>query len=172
MRKLLLYAILLVVVCYAAVTGYYLWPGTPLEAGVTADKVVVLKGPRKLLLMKGDEVLKAYRISMGAAPYGHKERQGDGRTPEGTFQIDRKNPRSQFHLSLGLNYPLAEDRARARAGGYDPGGDIFIHGQSKLLGTNGFVGRDWTLGCIAVSNAAMEELFAAISVGTTVEIRP
>lgn len=144
-------------------------PQPPLTGVV--DYILVDKSARRMQVYREGALLKSYPIALGFSPEGDKEREGDGRTPEGIYKIDRKNPNSQFYLSLGLNYPLAEDKERARKGGYDPGGDIFIHGQPNLLGKASFIARDWTLGCIAVSNGAMDELFPAISIGTVIEIR-
>ena len=97
-------------------------------------------------------------------------RQGDGRTPEGVFRIDRRNDRSAYHLSLGLDYPRAQDRARAAAGGYDPGGDIMIHGQPNALPDGAVLKGDWTAGCIAVSDDEMEEIWTLVPTGTPIVI--
>ena len=116
--------------------------------------------------------MREYRIALGFAPEGDKARQGDGKTPEGLYKIDRRNDRSKFYLSLGIDYPQAQDRQRARAGGYDPGGDIFIHGQPNQIAEGYRVKGDWTEGCVAIDNAQIAELFAATPIGTEVEIRP
>jgi len=136
------------------------------------DHILVDKSDREMIVYRDGKALKRYDVGLCVAPSGDKVREGDGKTPEGIFRIDRKNPNSQFYLSVGIDYPLPEDRARAAAGGYSPGGDIFIHGQPKGITGRMKIGRDWTAGCIAVSNAEMEELFAAIPYGITVEIRP
>ena len=109
--------------------------------------------------------------SPALAPYGDKVQQGDGKTPEGMFTITRRNPNSKYHLSLGIDYPQADDIARARATGVDPGGDIFIHGQPNGFGKLATIPTDWTAGCIAVSDAEIEELWRVVQTGTTVEIR-
>ena len=106
---------------------------------------------------------------MGFAPRGHKFKEGDGRTPEGRYIIDRRNPNSSFHLSLGINYPRPQDVARARAAGVDPGGEIFIHGQRRPWDPKG---PDWTAGCIAVTNKEMERIYAMVRNGTPVYILP
>jgi murein L,D-transpeptidase YafK len=139
-----------------------------------ADRVVVEKAARTLTLYRDSTALKNYHVALGFAPEGAKERQGDGRTPEGLYVIDRRNPKSQFHLALHISYPNEEDRARAAAAGVDPGGDIFIHGLPNGFGHAGalFNLRDWTLGCIAVTNAEIEEIWAAVPDGTPIEIRP
>jgi murein L,D-transpeptidase YafK len=125
-----------------------------------------------MVVYSGAVALQTYKIALGSNPVGDKARQGDGRTPEGIFRIDRKNAASAYTLSLGLDYPQAQDRARASAGGYDPGGDIMIHGQPNSLGDDKVIRGDWTAGCIAVPNQAIREIFAATEVGTVVEVRP
>lgn len=135
------------------------------------DRIVIEKTARQMTLYQGDVVVRTYEIALGFAPDGDKVRQGDGKTPEGIYKIDRRNPQSAYHLSLGINYPLPEDRARAAAGGYDPGGDIFIHGQPNGMPDVTLLRGDWTHGCIAVSNAEMREIFKVTPVGTVVEIK-
>lgn len=139
-----------------------------------ADRVVVEKAARTLTLYRDGKALKSYRVALGFAPEGAKERQGDGRTPEGQYIIDQRNPKSAFHRSLHISYPDTSDRARAAAAGVDPGGDIFIHGLPNGFGYLGAVLnlRDWTLGCIAVTNAEIEEIWAAVPAGTPIEIKP
>jgi murein L,D-transpeptidase YafK len=143
----------------------------PLPPSVTADKVLVLKGERKLLLMKGEEVLKTYIISLGGNPVGGKIRQGDSKTPEGNYVLDRHNAHSQYHKSIHISYPNAEDVARARKRGVPPGGDVFVHGLPNDF--HGPSGRgDWTEGCIAVTNQEIDEIWWAVADGTPIEIRP
>lgn len=122
-----------------------------------------------MYLLHDTQVLKSYDIDLGFQPRGHKKLRGDGRTPEGSYIVDRKNPGSEFHLSLGLSYPNAADIAKAKDLGFDPGGDIFIHGASGRTGTRG---TDWTFGCIAVSNREIEDVFAMVGEGTQVDINP
>lgn len=136
------------------------------------DRIVVEKAKRRMVVYRGDEALREYRVALGFASNGPKIQQGDGKTPEGVFRIDRVNAQSSYHLSLGLDYPKPADRARAKAGGYDAGGDIFIHGQPNGLPDDTLLKTDWTAGCIAVSNAEIREIFAAVSVGAIVEVRP
>ncbi|MGA8741251.1 MAG: L,D-transpeptidase family protein [Terracidiphilus sp.] len=144
----------------------------PLPAFATADSVIVLKGERKLLLMKGGEVLKAYSVSLGGNPVGPKIREGDSRTPEGDYVLDRHNANSQFHRSIHISYPNAEDLARARKKGVPPGGNLFIHGvPNDYHGPSQDLG-DWTLGCIAVANAEMDEIWRAVANGTPIKIKP
>ncbi len=139
-----------------------------------ADKVLVLKGERRLLLLRGGTVLQSYRIALGRAPKGHKVREGDSRTPEGEYVLDWRNPESRFYRSLHISYPNPTDRERAQRLGVPPGGDIMIHG---LPGDRGEIGADhakwdWTEGCIAVTNAQIDEIWHAVADGTGIEIRP
>lgn len=136
------------------------------------DRIVIEKSTRRMQLYQDGKVVRTYVIALGFTPAGDKERQGDGKTPEGEFTVNRRNPASTFHLSLGLDYPQPDDIARAAAGGYSPGGDIFIHGQPFGV-TEGFkLKGDWTAGCIAVSNDEIREIWELTPIGTTVEIRP
>ena len=136
------------------------------------DAILVEKAARRLTPWKDGAAVRTYGIALGSSPEGDKERQGDGRTPEGSFRIDRRNAASAYHLSLGLDYPQPEDRARAAAGGFDPGGDIMIHGQPNALPDGVMMRGDWTAGCIALTNAQMREIWSVAPVGTVVEIRP
>lgn len=136
------------------------------------DRIVIEKAARRLTLWQDGKAVRSYPVALGFAPVGDKLRQGDGKTPEGSFRIDRRNDRSRFHLSLGLDYPQANDRARARAGGYDPGGDIMIHGQPNSMPVGMKAKGDWTAGCIALTNAQIEEIWKVAPVGTPVEVRP
>ena len=146
--------------------------GPPLQPEVTADKVVVLKSYRQLLLMKGDQVLKTYIVQLGGDPVGPKVRQGDNRTPEGQYVLDRHNAKSDFHRSIHISYPNADDVARARKLGVSPGGELYIHGlPNEFRGDSEALG-DWTEGCIAVTNAEMDEIWRAVADGTPIEIRP
>lgn len=136
-----------------------------------ATLVLIEKANRKLTLFKGASVIATYEIVLGFLPKGDKMREGDGRTPEGRYLIDRRNDQSSYHLSLGINYPRPDQVAKAEADGRDPGGDIFIHGQP-----NGYRGkaikRDWTAGCAALTNAEIREIWQRVAIGTPVEIRP
>jgi murein L,D-transpeptidase YafK len=142
----------------------------PLEGAV--ERIVVQKAARRVMLLQDGAVVREYRIALGFAPEGTKERQGDGRTPEGLFKIDRRNAGSAYHLSLGIDYPRAEDVARATGGGYDPGGDIFFHGQPNALPDGAVIPGDWTAGCMALTNAEMREIWDVVPIGTVVEILP
>jgi murein L,D-transpeptidase YafK len=144
----------------------------PLPAFATADNVIVLKGERKLLLMKDGEVLKAYSVSLGGNPVGPKIREGDRRTPEGTYVLDAHNANSQFHRSIHISYPNSTDLARARRMGVSPGGNLFIHGlPNDYRGPTEKLG-DWTHGCIAVTNIEIDEIWRAVVNGTPIEIKP
>ncbi len=145
-------------------------PAPPLTGKV--DRIVIEKAARRMQLFQDGKPVRTYVIALGFAPEGPKQRQGDGKTPEGVFTIDRINSESDFHLSVGLDYPRPEDFERARAGGYSPGGDIFIHGQPNALPDGLKLKGDWTAGCIAVSNAEMREIWAVTPIGTRVEILP
>ncbi len=137
--------------------------------GPEVTRVLVAKGERKMHLLHHDEVLKSYSVGLGFAPTEHKAFEGDGRTPEGEYRIDRRNPNSEFHLSIGISYPNNQDREFARSIGKSPGGDIFIHGRPWK---NRKGGRDWTAGCIAVTNREIEEIYAMVRDGTPITIRP
>ena len=166
--------IALLAVVTAAALMFWLKPVEPVAEGGLApvSRIVVEKSARRMTVYDGTVALRSYPIALGFSPEGDKLREGDGRTPEGVFRIDRKNPGSAYTLSLGLDYPQAKDRARAKAGGYDPGGDIMIHGQPNAMPDEAQIRGDWTAGCIAVSNAAIREIFAATEIGTVVEVRP
>ena len=139
-----------------------------------ADAVVVDKAARRLTLMREGAVLAEYAISLGGAPAGHKQREGDERTPEGTYVIDWRNGQSIAHLSLHISYPNADDRNAAAARGEDPGGNIMIHGILNGWGWLGalHLGWDWTNGCIAVTNTEMREIWSLVPNGTPITILP
>ena len=143
------------------------WPPALAPAAERADEIRVDKSDRRMQLLRDGRVLKTYRILLGDAPVGHKTQQGDERTPEGRYRITFRNDRSRFHLSLRVSYPNEADRAQARRRGVDPGGDIMIHG-----GTPPGYGRDWTDGCIALTNREIEEVWRLVPVGTPIRIDP
>ncbi|UWQ49613.1 L,D-transpeptidase family protein [Leisingera caerulea] len=142
--------------------------------GPKVTSVVINKGSRKMYLLHNEEVLREYDVDLGFAPQGHKQFEGDGKTPEGTYMIDRRNPNSRYHLSVGISYPNGQDRAKAQAVGKQPGGEIFIHGQPNNPKERKRAARvsDWTAGCIAVSNDEIEEIYAMVQDGTTIALRP
>ncbi|MGC3937979.1 L,D-transpeptidase family protein [Roseobacter sp. EG26] len=129
--------------------------------------VVVNKGARRMHLLHHDTLLKSYDINLGFAPVGHKQFEGDGRTPEGVYRIDRRNPNSNYHLSLGISYPNVNDVALAKAMGKSAGGDIFIHGQKNPFRKDD---KDWTWGCISVTNDEMEDIYAMVRDGTLISL--
>ncbi len=131
-----------------------------------ADLVLVSKRRREMTLLRGEKVLRTYKVALGWAPEGAKEREGDGKTPEGRYTIDWRNPRSRFHLSLHISYPSAADVERAKAMGVDPGGEIMIHGLRDGVWVEG----DWTQGCIAVRDEEMDEIWGLVGDGTAVVI--
>lgn len=133
-------------------------------------RIEIDKSARSMELFHGERRLRRYRVSLGFDPEGHKVREGDGRTPEGTYFVNRRNPDSQFYLSLGISYPNENDVRKAAELGVDPGGDIFIHGQPKSAARRKT--GDWTAGCIAVSNREMRAIYEMVDVGTPVHIFP
>ena len=146
---------------------------SPLPEVAVVDRILVEKGKRKMHVYQQGELLKTYDIALGPNPAGHKQIEGDGKTPEGLYHINDKNERSAYHLNLGVSYPNEQDQARANKLGQSAGGDIKIHGLKNGLG---FLGRahlqaDWTAGCIAVTNEEIEELFRVVPVGADIEIK-
>jgi murein L,D-transpeptidase YafK len=135
------------------------WPESALPEGSQANVVIVRKAARRLELYRDSELLEAYPISLGRHPTGAKESQGDGRTPEGVYRLDYRNPHSAFHKALHISYPTASEVTSARAQGVDPGGLVMIHGMKNGLGWLGRLHRliDWTDGCIAMTDREMDE---------------
>jgi len=139
-----------------------------------ADRVLVDKGDRRLYLLRNGDVLRTYRISLGLRPEGHKQFEGDFRTPEGVYRLTRRNPNSEYFLSIQVDYPNARDQARARRQGLSPGGAIMIHGEPNAprKPRDYYANVDWTEGCIAVSNSDMVEIWLMTPPDTPIEIRP
>jgi L,D-transpeptidase catalytic domain len=139
-----------------------------------ADTILVRKGERRMYLMRANRIIAEYPIRLGLNPIGHKEREGDFRTPEGLYQLVGRNPRSDYFLSLEVSYPNDDDRARARKIGVQPGGLIMIHGQPNLprKSPDYYANYDWTNGCIAVSNSDMVDIWLRTQPGTLIVIRP
>ncbi|HKK02299.1 MAG TPA: L,D-transpeptidase family protein [Gammaproteobacteria bacterium] len=139
-----------------------------------ADEVVVYKAERRLELLSRGEVFKSFPIALGARPEGHKEREGDQRTPEGRYVLDWRNPDSAYFLSLRVSYPNAADLRRASELGVSPGNNIMIHGlpNEPEHPARRYLQSDWTDGCIAVSNSAMIDIWLAVADGTPIHIRP
>lgn len=137
--------------------------------GPEVTRIVVFKDSRKMFLMHNAKILESYNIDLGFAPSGDKKIEGDGKTPEGNYRIDRRNPNSDFYLSLGLSYPNTKDVAEAKALGKSAGGNIFIHGESR---NKNFRGTDWTWGCISVSNKEMIEIYRMVKLNTIITVNP
>jgi murein L,D-transpeptidase YafK len=138
------------------------------------DLVFVDKSDAKMRLMFKGKKVKEYSVVFGANPDGHKEMEGDERTPEGKYILDYKKADSSFHKAIHVSYPNQEDKARAKEKGVNPGGQIMIHGQRNGLGWLSWVTQwfNWTDGCIAVSNAQMDEIWELVDAGTPIEIVP
>lgn len=146
----------------------------PLPPNAVADRVLVEKAARRFTLLRGNELLKVYRVALGHSPVGPKEEEGDQRTPEGKYLIDFHKEDSDYHRALHISYPAQHDIDRAAARGVSPGGDIMIHGIRNGRGWIGAFHRrtDWTAGCVAVTNSEIEEIWRAVPDGTPIEIRP
>jgi len=153
---------------------------TPLESALSrpkqydADSIVLDKSDRTLTMYFRGAKVKEYDVALGKNPVGDKLRRGDGRTPEGLYYIEGRNPGSKYHLSLRISYPSAQDRATAARHGANPGGDIMIHGLPPAFATVGALHRqqDWTEGCVAVTNAEIEEIWRAVPNGARILIKP
>lgn len=145
-----------------------------LPAGIKADSIVVFKNERRLVLMKNNKMLKDYHISLGDNPEGHKEKEGDEKTPEGLYKIDYRNPNTKYHYSLHISYPDKKDSIHAASLGVSPGGNITIHGcpGNTSFPEEYYINNDWTDGCIALSNSDIKELAGAVPDGTPVFINP
>lgn len=141
-------------------------------SGPPVTQIIVNKSARQMLFLSGNTIIKAYNVGLGNEPIGHKQFEGDGRTPEGLYYIDRRNPDSRYHLSLGISYPNPQDEANAAALGMRAGSDIFIHGQGSEGQALSKVKRDWTVGCIAVTDPEIEDIYAMVREGTPIQINP
>lgn len=153
---------------------FYFKPFKPLDKSVSIDKVIVIKHKRRLDLISNNQIIKSYKISLGRVPKGHKEYEGDKKTPEGLYVINDKNPNSGYHKNLGISYPNERDKKYADSIGKSPDGLIKIHGIKNGFG---WIGRfhllfDWTLGCIALTDKEIHELFENVEIGTPIEIKP
>lgn len=139
-----------------------------------ADQIIVHKKDRRLTLMRGDDVIGTYKVALGLDPQGPKMREGDFRTPEGRYRLTRRNPNSDFFLSIQISYPSETDLQRARRNGWQPGGLIMIHGlpNKPRHPLEYYEARDWTDGCIAVANSDMVEIWLLTGQDTPIEIRP
>jgi murein L,D-transpeptidase YafK len=139
-----------------------------------ADHIVVYKAQRRLELRRDGQVIRSYHIALGRNPVGPKVEQGDGKTPEGSYFIDRRNIASEYHLSLHLSYPETADIRRAAKLNVNPGGNVLIHGEPNILNHEGksHLLKDWTAGCIALSNTDVDEIWRLVDDGITVDILP
>ena len=166
--------VVLILICVFAIYFYAHHNWNPLPAGNTIDRILVEKSARRLSIFRNGNQVKVYRIALGRNPLGAKQEEGDMKTPEGIYKIDGRNPQSSFHLALHISYPSEEDEKRAVAHSVSAGFDIMIHG---IQNGRGWVGafhrwKDWTAGCIAVTDEEIEELWRVTPDGTTIEIRP
>ncbi|TPE43601.1 L,D-transpeptidase family protein [Pontibacter mangrovi] len=173
MTRKQIFSFIAVAACIA-VTVYYIYPEPKLPVGTQIDKLVVLKSERKLLAYSGGELVKTYTIALGRSPEGDKEYEADKKTPVGSYIINDKNPNSAYYKNLGVSYPNSEDIRYAKSMGKSPGGDIKIHG---LRNGTGFISKfhrwfDWTMGCMAITDTEIDELYSAVPLGTPIEIRP
>jgi murein L,D-transpeptidase YafK len=144
------------------------------DYAIKADQVIVVKSQHTMTLLSHGKVVRAYKVALGGSPVGAKEQQGDHKTPEGHYILDRRNAKSRFYKSIHVSYPNEQDKQRASQRGVSAGGDIMIHGLSDGLGWLGATHRtlDWTDGCVAVTNAEMDEIWELVPDGTPIEIRP
>lgn len=148
--------------------------GHALPADAEADRVIVMKKERTLTLMSQGKVLKTYKVALGGNPIGAKTRQGDHKTPEGVYRLDKRNAQSQYYKSIHISYPDAKDVAQARKMGVSPGGDVYVHGLPngyKWIGA-GHRLKDWTDGCVAVTDEEIDEIWKAVPDGIPIDIRP
>jgi murein L,D-transpeptidase YafK len=172
--KIVVTSVALVAICALALyfCAHHNWH--PLPAGTTIDWIVVEKSAKRLSIFRDGHTIKSYRIALGRNPVGAKQEEGDMKTPEGIYKIDTRNAQSSFHLALHISYPSDEDNKRAAARGVSAGSDIMIHG---IQNGRGWIGafhrwRDWTAGCIALTNEEIEELWRVTPNETSIEIRP
>lgn len=159
---------------FSGLTVYYFYPEDKLPNDIQIDKLVVYKSKRRLFAYSNGQLVKTYKISLGRQPIGDKEFEGDKKTPEGLYLINDKNPNSGYHKNLGISYPDKDDIENAKRLGKSAGGDVKIHG---LRNKSSFISKfhrwfDWTLGCIAVTDEEVDELYNAVKIGTEIEIEP
>ncbi|WP_448700304.1 murein L,D-transpeptidase family protein [Mucilaginibacter sp. AW1-3] len=159
---------------FVAAIVYARYPEKKLPVGVVIDRILVIKSKRQMLVYHQNKLIKTYKISLGFCPIGKKQVDGDGKTPEGLYRINAKNPNSVCHKNLGISYPDANDIATAKKLVRPTGGDIKIHG---LKNGYGFIGkfhrwRDWTDGCIGLTDTEIDDLYAHTPIGTPIQIKP
>lgn len=168
--KKMIYIVLTILLVIAV---YYFYPEEKLPKGKIIDKIEVYKSKRKMLVYSEGKLLKTYKISLGKKPIGHKEVEGDFKTPEGIYEINAKNPNSGYHKNLGVSYPNEKDIEHAKSLGKSPGGHIKIHG---IRNGSGFISKfqrwkDWTAGCIAVTDEEVDELYESVKIGAKIIIK-
>jgi len=166
--------VIIILLAIGGLAVYYFFPESRLPANVSIDKMVVFKSRKQLQVYSGGKLLKIYPISLGFCPVGKKEAERDGKTPEGSYFINAKNPHSICYKNLGISYPNKADILNAKNKGKAPGGDIKIHGLSNR---HRFIGkfhrwRNWTDGCIGLTDAEVDELYEHTTIGTPIEIKP
>ena len=139
-----------------------------------ADRVIVHKSERRMELLRDGRTVANYRVSLGLNPSGHKQREGDYRTPEGSYRLTRRNSHSDFFLSVQVSYPEHADLALARRNGWSPGGLIMVHGLPNVqkYSRDRYLNTDWTDGCITLSNEDMLDFWLLTGPGTPIEIHP
>ena len=168
------YILLFFILLFVGLATYYYWPEKKLDTTHKITRIVVFKSKRQMNVYAGDILLKSYQISLGKSPVGDKSFEGDNKTPEGQYIINAKNPNSVCYKNLGISYPNQSDIQVSKSLGKPTGGDIKIHG---LPNKQSFLGKfhrfkDWTNGCIAITNTEMEELYQAVDIGTPITINP
>ena len=159
---------------FLVMTVYYFYPENKLPTDIQINKLVVYKSNGELLAYSNGKLVKTYKISIGRQPFGKKEFKGDEKTPEGIYQINNKNAKSDYHKNLGISYPNKADIKNAKRLGKQTGGDIKIHGIKNKMG---FIGKfhrwfNWTQGCIAVTDEEIDELYNSVKIGTKIDIKP
>lgn len=191
--KRLLYIAGTIILLSSAIFSYFYWssmmqisqmqidsPTPPLVNSddalpdVKIDRLVVFKAKRQMWAYQGEKLIKVYPIALGFNPIGHKQFEGDGKTPEGIYRINERNPNSGYHKNLGVSYPNEADKAYAASQGKSPGGLIKIHGLRNGTGAIGKMHllKDWTHGCIAVTDEEVDELYQAVIHNAIIDIRP
>jgi murein L,D-transpeptidase YafK len=173
-RKLLISIVLGLPVAPPAIADSLTGLAGPAGMLQPVDRVIVRKANRRMELMRAGAVIASYKISLGLQPTGQKQREGDFRTPEGTYRLTRRNAQSDFFLAVQVSYPEASDIAIARRNGWAPGGSIMVHGLPNILkySRDRYLSTDWTDGCIALSNEDMLDFWLLTGAGTPIEIRP
>ena len=168
------YITLSLILIILGLTTYYFYPDEKLQKNIVVDKILVYKSKRQLLAYSNGLLVKTYKISLGGNPIGAKAYEDDHKTPEGIYNINKKNTKSKFHKKLVISYPNKSDEANAKKMSKKAGKDVEIHGLPNKLGLLGKFQRwnDWTDGCIALTDEEIDELYAAVKIGTPIEIKP